>query len=517
MTKVLTTERLIELVKRSELVSKEDLAGFIGQRASRSQGILSLAPQDLLAGMTEAGLLTAWQAEQLAKGKYRGFRLGKYTLKGHLGTGGMSSVYLSEHPIMRRPVAIKVLPKARVSKSSYLERFELEARAVAALDHPNIVRAYDIDNEDDTHYIVMEYVEGQDFQRMVEREGPLTYERAADYIAQVAVGLQHAHEGGLVHRDIKPANCLVDRSGTVKILDMGLAKFTSDDASLSAVYKDSVVGTADYLAPEQAVNSSRVDSRADIYGLGGTLYFLLTGHAPFPEGSLTERLLKHQREEPRSIFLDRPDAPPTLVDICHRMMAKKPEQRMQTAAEAAQELRSWLATRGYGERPSQGGKGPVGRLPFWPPSPPTTEPGRWPQPASKTPSRESSRGTGDTLSAQNADTNRIREEDLTLAPLDDEARRGQDSAAGHSDVTNLSASDLHLSKEVLSRIEEEIGGESTSGSLVDLLQDHRLSNVSTSGVVIRRRRSSIPIGVLVAILAGVAGLLLLIFLLLAVV
>jgi serine/threonine protein kinase len=260
-----------------------------------------------------------------------------------------------------------------------------------------------------------------------------------------------------------------------------------------------------------------VDSRADIYGLGGTLYFLLTGHAPFPEGSLTERLLKHQREEPRSIFLDRPDAPPTLVDICHRMMAKKPEQRMQTAAEAAQELRSWLATRGYGERPSQGGKGPVGRLPFWPPSPPTTEPGRWPQPASKTPSRESSRGTGDTLSAQNADTNRIREEDLTLAPLDDEARRGQDSAAGHSDVTNLSASDLHLSKEVLSRIEEEIGGESTSGSLVDLLQDHRLSNVSTSGVVIRRRRSSIPIGVLVAILAGVAGLLLLIFLLLAVV
>ncbi len=406
MAKVTTTEKMIELVRRSELISKEDLASFLAYRVSKTGGLLTLEPQTFLKELTEAGLMTAWQAEQLAKGKYRGFKLGKYTLKGHLGTGGMSSVYLSEHPIMRRPVAIKVLPKTRVAKSSYLERFELEARAVAALDHPNIVRAYDIDNEQDTHYIVMEYVEGRDFQRMVEHEGPLRYERAADYIAQAATGLQHAHEAGVVHRDIKPANCLVDKTGTVKVLDMGLAKFTGDETSLSAVHKDSVVGTADYLAPEQAVNSSRVDSRADVYGLGGTLYFLLTGHPPFPEGTLTERLLKHQREEPKSIYEDRPDAPPTLVDICRRMMAKKPEQRIQTAAEVAHELRQWLATRGYG-----GGSSAPTTSSRLNPSPwaasENASGSRWQQLAGKGPagpSRDSSHISGDTVSAGAADT-----------------------------------------------------------------------------------------------------------------
>ena len=242
MPRVTTTEKLIELIKRSGLVSKEDLAAFLGRLARKAGGVLPASPNALADEFVQAGMVTEWQVEQLLKGKYRGFRLGKYTLKGHLGTGGMSSVYLSEHPIMRRPVAIKVLPKTRVSKSSYLERFELEARAVAALDHPNIVRAYDIDNEGDTHYIVMEYVEGRDLQRIVEQEGPLSYERAADYIAQAAVGLQHAHEAGVVHRDIKPANCLVDKGGTVKVLDMGLAKFSADENSLSAMHKDSVVG-----------------------------------------------------------------------------------------------------------------------------------------------------------------------------------------------------------------------------------------------------------------------------------
>lgn len=505
MAKVTTTEKMIELVRRSELVSKEDLASFLAHRVSKTGGLLTLEPQSFLQALTEAGLMTAWQAEQLAKGKYRGFRLGKYTLKGHLGTGGMSSVYLSEHPIMRRPVAIKVLPKTRVAKSSYLERFELEARAVAALDHPNIVRAYDIDNEQDTHYIVMEYVEGRDFQRMVEHEGPLSYERAADYIAQAATGLQHAHEAGVVHRDIKPANCLVDKTGTVKVLDMGLAKFTGDETSLSAVHKDSVVGTADYLAPEQAVNSSRVDSRADVYGLGGTLYFLLTGHPPFPEGTLTERLLKHQREEPKSIYADRPDAPPTLVDICRRMMAKKPEQRIQTASEVAHELRQWLATRGYGAGPT--GSNTSSRMSSpWSGNAGTPD-SRWQQLAGKGPGRDSSRISGDTVSAGGADTNRIKEEDLTLAPIDEDERRRQEAAASQSDVTNTSPSDVNLHPEVISRIEEELG-QSSSGSLVDLLEDQRLSNVATSGVIIRRQKEQgISAGVLIGIIVGVVALL----------
>jgi serine/threonine protein kinase len=426
----------------------------------------------------------------------------------------MSSVYLSEHPIMRRPVAIKVLPKKRVGKSSYLERFELEARAVAALDHPNIVRAYDIDNEGDTHYIVMEYVEGQDFQRIVEHVGPLSFERAADYIAQAATGLQHAHEAGVVHRDIKPANCLVDRTGTVKVLDMGLAKFAADETSLSAIHKDSVVGTADYLAPEQAVNSSRVDARADIYGLGGTLYFLLTGHPPFPTGTLTERLLKHQKEEPASIYLDRPDAPPALVDICRRMMMKRPDQRIQSAAEASAELRQWLAGRGYtGEGTGTVSRRMAGSLQ----SGDANAPQRWPKlgtmPPPLAPRPQSM--TGDTVSAAGADTGPMRDEDLTLAPLDGEGRDVVGSGAGKSDVTTISPSDLNLDAQVLSRIEEEIGG-STSGSLVDLLEQPHLDNVSTSGVVLRRTpQQGVPPWVIVLSCVGGVLLVLLLVLLLA--
>ena len=512
MPKVTTTDKLIELVKRSGLVSREDLAGLLANRARESGGVLSSDPVPFAEHLVSQNLLTRWQLDQILKGKYRGFRLGKYTLKGHLGTGGMSSVYLSEHPIMRRPVAIKVLPKTRVSKSSYLERFELEARAVAALDHPNIVRAYDIDNEGDTHYIVMEYVEGKDFQRIVEHEGPLSYERAGDYIAQAAVGLQHAHEAGVVHRDIKPANCLIDKTGTVKVLDMGLAKIATDDSSLSSVHKDSVVGTADYLAPEQAVNSSRVDSRADIYGLGGTLYFLLTGHAPFPKGSLTERLLKHQKEEPASIFVDRPDAPATLVDICRRMMIKNADARIQTAEEVSHELRQWLSGRGYelGGQASGGSRGSDGAFGE---SPPTNRLSQLASPpvSPRTPSPT----TADTFATADGDTDH--DEDLTLAPLDEEEGKqsAPDSEAGKSDVTNISPSDLNLDEQVLSQIEEEIG-ESTSGSLVDLLKDQKLSEVSTSGVILRvRPKSNVPLWVIGLAVVGGALLLLVLVLIAA--
>jgi serine/threonine-protein kinase len=526
MPKVTTTEKLIELVKRSGLVSNQELAGCLADQARSAGGILPADSDQFADRLVQAGLMTRWQVDQLLKGKYRGFRLGKYTLKGHLGTGGMSSVYLSEHPIMRRPVAIKVLPKARVSKSSYLERFELEARAVAALDHPNIVRAYDIDNEGDTHYIVMEYVEGRDFQRMVEQDGPVGYERAADYIAQAAVGLQHAHEAGVVHRDIKPANCLVDKTGTVKVLDMGLAKFAADETSLSAIHKDSVVGTADYLAPEQAVNSSRVDARADVYGLGGTLYFLLTGHPPFPQGTLTERLLKHQKEEPASIYQDRPDAPPALVDICRRMMMKRAAERIQSAADVATELRHWLTGRGYGpdSRPATSslGGGRISSLGVTTSSNPASASDRWRQLA--TPPRPSGSSAGrssDTVSGAHSDTGPMqRNEDLTLAPIEDESPDRSSvglSSTGKSDVTQTSPSDLNLDEQVLSRIEEEIGGESTtSGSLVDLLEDRGLSNVSTSGVVIRRPKEKMPTWVVVAASVGGALLFVLLIVLLVV-
>jgi serine/threonine-protein kinase len=339
----LTKEKFIEYVRRSRLVADGDLKDFL--KSLRKITPRPKTAEQLADKLVEAKHLNRWHADNILRGKYKGFTLGKYRLLGHLGTGGMSSVFLAEHPVMKRFVAIKVLPKKFVEDPNYLDRFKREARAVAALDHPNIVRAYDIDQDRDRHYIVMEHVDGRDLQRIVKEDGPVKETDAADFIAQAATGLQHAHDAGLIHRDVKPANCLLDRNGLVKLLDLGLAKFSEDERSLSAIYEDTVVGTADYLAPEQAINSQNIDSRADIYGLGCTLYFMLVGKPPFPDGSIAERLLKHQTKEPASILDTRPATSPTLVDICRRMMIKEPADRIQTAAEAAAELNAWLETR----------------------------------------------------------------------------------------------------------------------------------------------------------------------------
>lgn len=343
----MTVEQFVDLLKRSQLIEADQLQKLLAEYLP-PEGPSSLTAEELAEKLIAAGILTRWQCDKLLEGRYKGFFLGKYKLLDHLGTGGMSSVYLAEHVLMQRRVAIKVLPKHRVQDASYLARFLREAKAAAALDHRNIVRAYDVDNDGVNHYLVMEYVEGQDLQRMVRERGPLPYNEAAEYIRQAAEGLHHAHQAGLIHRDIKPANLLVNKNGTVKLLDLGLARFTDDErGSLTIAYDENVLGTADYLAPEQAVDSHRVDHRADIYSLGCTLYYLLTGHPPFCEGTLAQRIMKHQREAPPSIRDERPDAPEDLVAICLKMMAKKPSARYQTAAEVAQALRLWLINHGY--------------------------------------------------------------------------------------------------------------------------------------------------------------------------
>ncbi|MBI3839779.1 MAG: serine/threonine protein kinase [Planctomycetia bacterium] len=339
----LSLDKFVELVERSKLIPSDQLSAVVADW--KSQATLSELDdaRHCAAQLVERGLLTHWQARKLLEGRHRGFYLGRYKLLDHLGSGGMSSVYLAEHVLMQRRVAIKVLPHNRVSDSSYLARFHLEAQAAAALDHRNIVRAYDLDNEGKIHYLVMEYIEGRDLHAMVCQDGPLDYHVAANYIAQAATGLDHAHHCGLIHRDIKPANLLVDRNGTVKILDMGLAKFTGGNRPNPGFAQDEhVLGTADYLAPEQAVNSQTVDERADIYALGCTLYFLLTGHPPFAVGTSIERMTAHQQQLAPSVVIDRPDAPAALVAICRRMMEKSPENRYQTASEACQALGDWL-------------------------------------------------------------------------------------------------------------------------------------------------------------------------------
>jgi len=330
-------------LRRSRLVEKNRLDRVLLELERSADGQQTSDVGLLSARLVEAGLLTRWQCRKLLGGRHKGFFLGKYKLLDHLGSGGMSSVYLAEHVLMQRRVAIKVLPKSRVQDSSYLARFHREARAAAALDHRNIVRAYDVDHDGDIHYLVMEHVEGRNLKLVVKEDGPLDYSTAAIYIRQAAEGLAHAHAAGLIHRDVKPSNLLVDGDNVVKVLDLGLARFSDEDkASLTVAYEENLLGTVDYLAPEQALDSHRVDARADIYGLGCSLYYLLTGHPPFTEGTLPQRLMMHQKQPPPSIRKDRPDAPDGLVEICLRMMAKKPAARYQTASATARALGVWL-------------------------------------------------------------------------------------------------------------------------------------------------------------------------------
>ena len=356
-------DKFLDMVRRSGLVDRERLARVQADLKGQAGDETVVDEKRLADKLVDEGLLTPWQRDNLLRGRYKGFFVKKYKLLDHLGTGGMSSVYLAEHTLMRRRVAIKVLPKSRVKDTSYLGRFHREARAAAALDHRNIVRAYDVDNEGDVHFFVMEYVEGCDLQTMVKKEGPLDYVRAADYMRQAAEGLDHAHRAGLIHRDVKPANLLVDRQNAVKVLDLGLAKFAEEGrASLTVAYDENVLGTADYLAPEQAINSHGVDARADIYSLGCSFYFVLTGQPPFAEGTLPQRLLMHQKVPPPDIRLKRPDAPEDLLAICLRMMAKKPGARFQSAREVAGALADWLQAHGHLVDTSARGSGSSTRL-----------------------------------------------------------------------------------------------------------------------------------------------------------
>jgi serine/threonine protein kinase len=339
-----TNEELFALIARSGVLEDARVKAYLDKLATA--GGVPSDPIKLGGLMVRDGVLTHFQAEQLLQGRWKRFHIGKYKVLERLGIGGMGQVFLCEHKLMRRKVAVKVLPAAKAKDQAALQRFYREARAVAAVDHPNIVRAYDIDDDDQLHFLVMEYVDGANLHDIVKKTGPMPPLRACHYVYASAVGLQHAHENGLVHRDIKPANILVDRSGVVKILDMGLARFFNpdDDDHLTKKFEENVLGTADYLAPEQAMDSTAVDIRADIYGLGGTFYYMLTGQPPFPEGTVAQKLLWHQSKPPKPIADYRKDVPPHLVAIVGRMLAKEPRDRYQTPAELMAALVPWVQT-----------------------------------------------------------------------------------------------------------------------------------------------------------------------------
>ena len=350
MSLKLTAESFLTGIKQSGLAEPDAIETLV--KSLRGEGVDIGNSAALADAMVSKGVITPWQSEKLMQGKFKGFILGRYKLQNLLGKGEMSSIYLAEHTRMKRLCAIKVLPANKVRDTSYLGRFHREAQAVASLDHPNIVRAYDVDTETEggveIHFLVMEYIVGQDIEKLLESKQQFTVIEAVDYIRQAAEGLSHAHENGLVHRDIKPGNLLVDGKGVVKLLDLGLARFFRDTVSESLTIKhdEKVLGTADYLAPEQAVDSHAVDERADIYSLGCTLYFALTGHPPFTDGTLVQRLLAHQTKAPPPISRERADVPESLTTIISKMMQKRKEDRYQSAADAAAALSKWLVENG---------------------------------------------------------------------------------------------------------------------------------------------------------------------------
>ncbi len=437
----LTTDKFLDLLRRSGLVESDLLEKALQELERQGISLSGDESAKIADRLIDRKLITSWQRDKLMDGRNKGFFLGKYKLLGLLGTGGMSSVYLAEHTKMHHRVALKVLPKSRVNDSSYLARFMLEAQSAARLVHNNIVRAYDIDNEDNIHYLVMEYVEGRDLQSMVHDDGPMDYDTAADYIRQAAEGLEHAHQAGLIHRDVKPANLLVDQKGVVKVLDLGLARWEQNEqnASLTIAHEENVLGTADYLAPEQAKNSHSADKRADIYSLGCTLYFLLTGHAPFPEGTLGERILKHVNQMPKSVYEDRPDAPPQLVDVCVRMMAKEPAARYQSGAEVAQVLAKWLEQRAKG----MGTSGPH-RIVRLPPRRPSTTPAKPPRRGDKSGDDTVSNLNKETLAGDPGKSYPGLAEDQPSRPESSIVGRGGSSVMGRSGASSVSHSGSNI-------------------------------------------------------------------------
>jgi serine/threonine protein kinase len=338
-------KKFIEGLQKSGLVPLEELRRLLSEIREEHGGPLS-DPDQVAEVLVARSLLTDWQCQKLKSGRCRGFFLGDYKLLGHLGTGGMSTVYLAEHVTDGRKRAIKVLPRKRVGKRSYLERFRLEAEATAKLNHPNIVRAFGIGQDNDTYFIVMELIEGENISRLVREHGPIELIDIVRYTAQVARALKYAHEQGIIHRDIKPGNILVNKNGEAKLLDLGLAMSREQEASITQLYDEKVIGTADYLSPEQAINSHQVDLRTDIYSLGCTLYFMLTGHPPFPVGSLAQRIAMHQSRRPADVMKRRPDCPEEIKAICDKMMEKKAANRYEDCQEVFEVLSRWLASQG---------------------------------------------------------------------------------------------------------------------------------------------------------------------------
>jgi serine/threonine protein kinase len=318
-------QEFLSVVEKSGLLRQTELEDY------RFRTTADPSPPDRVAKwMLMEGRLTPFQVGLLLAGKSRPFFVGPYKVLSRIGNGSMGVVYLCEHRETHSRAAVKVLQNRRVADEVALERFQREARAAAALNHPNVVHAVGFGRDNHVHYLAMEYIDGRSLKDCVRAEGPLPAAQAAEYLRQAALGVQYAHEAGLIHRDIKPSNLMIDRQGTVKLLDLGLARFSESDIDLT---RGAPLGSMVYTAPEQALDSHAVDVRADIYSLGATFYFAITGRPPVAGAGIGETAPPETSD---------PEDFQRLLTILRRMTAVSPAARYGSASEVAAELSQWL-------------------------------------------------------------------------------------------------------------------------------------------------------------------------------